>query len=445
MPFLLGHPQLLFLEALHEVPAIVIRNIAKINIIFRLFIGSELKNIKETISKINYFPTNGQQAPEYWKKINKIRKYTVLNTQNPIKLLIAPLNWGLGHTTRCIPLIRYLLQKNCQIWIAGNEEQLRLIKEEFPFLNFIQLTGYQIAYPTNRKLFAWKIFTQLPGLLKSISRENHWLANQQKKFHWDLVISDNRFGLYHTDLFTVFITHQLAIRSDINRLTDNLLRRFNYHFIRQFRQCWIPDNEGAQSLAGALSHPALLPANKKFIGPLSRFSFMHSEKTCGLLVSISGPEPQRSIFEQIVLVQVRQLKEKVIIVRGKPGIDSLPFISDNVTIYNHLAGNEMQKQIAGASIVLARSGYSTVMDLVVMKKKAILVPTPGQTEQEYLGDYLSANKSFYVVNQEQLNLYNDIKSAEAFPFSHSAFNFRQFESVIDHALAEIGETKKIQL
>ena len=437
MPFLLGQPQLLFFEALQDVPAIVIRIIAKINIIFKLFIGSELKNIKETISKINYFPTNGQQAPEYWKKINKTRKNTVLTSQNPVKLLIAPLNWGLGHTTRCIPIIRYLLQKNCQIWVAGNEEQLRLLLEEFPSINFIQLQGYKISYPANRSSFSLKIFTQIPGLLQSIASENRWLAKMQQKFQWDLLISDNRYGLHHPGLLTIFITHQLAIRSGINRLTDNLLRRINYHFINRFKECWIPDYESRLSLAGSLSHPAHLPGNEKYIGPLSRFTYTGNENASDLLVSISGPEPQRSIFEKIVLNQVSKIGGTVIIVRGKPGVESLPAVSKNVIIYNHLTGNELQTRIAGASIVLARSGYSTIMDLVMMQKKAILVPTPGQTEQEYLGAHLSKHKMFYVVEQDQLDLAEDLKKIADISFVHHKQNFHQFESAVDKVLEQI--------
>src|SRR5690606_32852640 len=157
--------------------------------------------------------------------------------QNQCKVLVAPLDWGLGHITRCIPLIRYLLQKNCQISIASNAPGRALLQAEFPGLHYLDLEGYNIIYLPEGRCFRKKMLAQAPRIIRAIYREKAWLVRQQEVYQWDLIISDNRYGLYLQDIPSVIITHQLAIRSGINRAADRLLQWLNYNRIRKFSQC----------------------------------------------------------------------------------------------------------------------------------------------------------------------------------------------------------------
>jgi uncharacterized protein (TIGR00661 family) len=335
---------------------------------------------------------------KFWKNIKEISKNTDAPLDFPQKVLIAPLDWGLGHTTRCISIIRYLQQKSCQIFIAANKQQTVLLRQELYNVTFLSLEGYNISYSNKKQHFARNIAFQIPGLLFSIFKEHLWLKQKQKEYQFDLVISDNRYGMYHSKILSVFITHQLGIRSGISKKADKIVNYWNRRWIRRFDECWVPDIEGPFSLAGELSHPSIVPENVKYIGPLSRFSPSGQASAGYILVIISGPEPQRSLFEELVLDQLKTLKEKVILIRGLPGDNSLPHYAGNIEIHNHAPTAVFEKLLSNAGMVICRSGYSSIMDLVLTGKKAILIPTPGQTEQEYLADHLRDNEIFFSVS-----------------------------------------------
>lgn len=372
-----------------------------------------------------------------WKKIKKSSKNTVQNSHFPLKILVAPLDWGLGHTTRSIPIIRYLLQKGCQIWIAANSQQTEIMLPELPGATFLMLKGYNIQYPKKGNRFALSLFLQIPSILYAIFSETRWLQKKQAVYKWDMVISDNRYGFYHPEIFSVFITHQLHIRSGISKKTDHWLNRFNYSLINRFDECWVPDFEKTFALAGELSHPAELPDNTRYIGPLTRFTKGDpAPATIRLLVIISGPEPQRTIFEQIVVNQVQDIDGRVLIIRGVPGSAGVPSSSGELIFTNHLGTIEFESALKQAGMVLCRSGYSGIMDLVMMGKRAILVPTPGQTEQEYLAQYLHKNQLFFSVRQSELNLQNNLAEADQFPFKKLSPEADVYKKTIDQLLKQ---------
>ena len=187
------------------------------------------------------------------------------------KILISPLDWGLGHATRIIPLIRYLQQVQCQIWIAASGQTEKVLKETFPGIPFLHLEGYKINYQKPGGSFSLKIALQVPKMMRAVFAEHQWLKKNQEIYHWDAVISDNRFGLYHKDLRSVFITHQVNIKTGMGFLADKFINRFNHFFLSKYDACWIPDAAGTINLAGELSHGSI-PLNAIYIGPLSRFS-----------------------------------------------------------------------------------------------------------------------------------------------------------------------------
>ena len=321
-----------------------------------------------------------------------------------LKVLIAPLDWGLGHATRCIPIIKELINQKCQVIVATDGAQKALLHEEFPFLTFVELPGYRVRYGKNRALTFLRLIASIPKILIRIKRENGWLRRFADRERPDLVISDNRYGLYLPGTVTIFITHQLSIRTPFGKVADRLLQRINYSAIGRFSVCWVPDMAGEDGLAGELSHPKLMPpVPTRYIGWLSRMQIVPAPATkdFDVLVLLSGPEPQRTILEKMIIEQVPHCDCKMVLVRGLPGGGGRSLKAPRgVVVYDHLPAGELGRLMLRSGVVLSRPGYSTVMDLARIGKKAIFIPTPGQTEQEYLGGYL-AGKGLGICMQQR--------------------------------------------
>ncbi len=328
-------------------------------------------------------------------------------------VLVAPLDWGLGHTTRCIPVIQQLLDNDFTVFLAAEGNSAHLLRKEFPNVTILPLVGYQISYSNKKIFFAAKLIGQIPKILKAIKQEHAWLHQIIKEHKIDIVISDNRYGLFSKEIKSIFITHQLAIETG-NVFTNWLVQKFNYKRINKFDACWIPDEEIPFDLAGKLSHPKVLPAlPNTYIGILSRFEKKPTEKNIDLLVLMSGPEPQRTTLEDIMLLQMNRLSLKITLVRGLPGVkNKIINNNENLKIFDHLPATELNTLIQSSKIVVTRSGYSTIMDLIALQQKAILIPTPGQTEQEYLAKYLVSKKFFVASKQSGFNLEKEIKNLE---------------------------------
>jgi uncharacterized protein (TIGR00661 family) len=323
-------------------------------------------------------------------------------------ILICPLDWGLGHATRCVPIINNLISSGAHVIIAADKRPLAFLKKEFPDLSVVNFPGYDITYQ-NKGSLALRMLLILPKILLGIYYEHKLLNKIIEEYSIDIVISDNRFGLWSKKVKTIFITHQILIKNPFNSVRiEKFFYTINKFFIKNFNECWIPDFEGDDNLSGDLSHKYKLPVKTFFIGPLSRFNGTIGataiEET-DLLVILSGPEPQRSIFEELVLKELSSNELKAIVVRGIPedNSDKGKHIG-NLSIYPHLPTEILQQLILNSRLILCRSGYSTVMDLAVLGKKAILIPTPGQTEQEYLATYFVSKKYFYSIPQKAFNL-----------------------------------------
>ncbi|MEP7254253.1 MAG: glycosyltransferase [Ferruginibacter sp.] len=253
-----------------------------------------------------------------------------------------------------------------------------------------------------------------------------------KKYLIDAVISDNRFGMYHSSVPCIYVTHQLKIKTD-HRFTEWIAQKINYWFINKYNECWVPDTAGEINLSGELSHPVVLPkVPVKYLGPLSRFEKVASEIRYDLLIILSGPEPQRTVFEEILLNDLKNYSGRALLVRGLPSNTTLlKPSSSSLGIQDHLPAAELNRVILQSQLIISRCGYTTVMDLIKLQKKAILVPTPGQTEQEYLADHLLKQKLFFCTKQEFFSLPEVLKKAEIFSFINSAFSQNDYEKVID--------------
>ena len=363
----------------------------------------------------------------------------------PPRILVAPLDWGLGHATRCIPLIRLLLQRGCYVLVAAEGAAEHLLRTEFPQLHYLHLEGYRVRYAKTGLGLVAAIARQLPRLLKSIKAEKAWLRKTVEQYGIDAVISDNRYGLYHPDVFSVLVTHQLQIQTLLGKPGHLLLQRLHYQFINRFNACWVPDYEAAPGLAGDLSHPAKLPhVPLIYLGPLSRFYAGVDQLQHYVLVMLSGPEPQRTLLEQQLLAQLKSYGGPVLFVRGLPGTVGLPNVPYHVNIMNHLGAGAMQQALQGAQLVIARTGYSTVMELMALQKKSILIPTPGQTEQQYLARHLMKHRYALCLPQKGFGLAAAVQLAQQFNYTFPKVEDEESGLIkaIDTLLEKINTTQK---
>lgn len=333
-------------------------------------------------------------------------------------VLIAPLDWGMGHATRCIPIIHALLFNEYKVLIAATPQQKIFLEKEFSQVGFIEIAGYNVRYSRSKYFFAIKLLMQTPRVLSVIKNEHLWLEKIIDEHKIDLVISDNRYGLHSQKIPCIFITHQLNVKAPFDWI-ENLLRKMNYSFINKFAACWVPDTAENKNASGILSHPNKLPnIPVHYIGLLSRFEKNISvEKKYDCCIVLSGPEPQRTILENKILNDIHQLKDKILLVRGLPNTDKIISSSENVEIKNHLPGMQLQQAFQQSEYIISRSGYTTVMEILSLQKKSILIATPGQTEQEYLSKILLEQNLCYCISQNNFNLVTAIQQANKFSYS----------------------------
>lgn len=304
-------------------------------------------------------------------------------------ILVAPLNWGLGHATRCIPIIKALLENGDNPIIASDGDALMLLKKEFPRQQFIELPSYNISYGKPATSIKWKVIMDTPKILRAIIKEHSALQSIIRKNKIDGVISDNRMGLFSSKVPCVYITHQLRVLSGSTTWLSTMSHRF---FIKRFNTCWIPDVVTQPNLSGILSQVNVSNVKQVYTGPLSRFQNTGSyQKKYDLLVLLSGPEPQRGILEKKLLGELKNYRGEVLFVAGKVEKEQRVDKRGKLTYYNYLSTEGLQKALDRSELILSRSGYTTIMDLCKLGKKAFFIPTPGQHEQEYLAEKLQAD------------------------------------------------------
>jgi uncharacterized protein (TIGR00661 family) len=341
---------------------------------------------------------------------------------NKRRILIAPLDWGLGHASRCVPLIHALLANGAEVILAADRKPLELLRSEFPALEWQRFPGYGLRFPSGGHLML-SLTLQIPKLIRGIAREHRLLQEIILEKKIDAVISDNRYGLWSGLVPCIFITHQLFIRAPFGSRLLNLL---NKSIISRYSECWVPDQEGTPNYSGELSHKNSKPANTWYIGTLSRFSTspeIAQGLNYDLLFIVSGPEPQRSIFENKIRLQLKELRSplKYLIVQGLPDTPGLPDTQGlPVTSVPHLSSSEMQKAIMAADLIVSRPGYSTIMDLSRFDKKAVFVPTPGQSEQIYLGEKLKSEKTAWSISQDRFSLPQALLKSKEYSGFHAA-------------------------
>ncbi len=335
-------------------------------------------------------------------------------TQN---ILVAPLNWGLGHATRCIPIIKALIQFGYNPIIASDGEALAILKKEFPTLQTLSLPSYEIEYAKNGNNFKWKMLKNSPKMVTAILEEKKIVKKWVKEYQLSGIISDNRLGVHSKKVPSVFITHQL------NVLTGNtswITSKMHQFIIKKFAEVWVPDFEKTPNLTGKLGHVKNHSFKTKYIGPLSRFNKQDLPHEFDLMVLLSGPEPQRSMLEEMLQEEVLKFEGKVIFIKGKIEAEQKTYQIENTIFYNYMNSEQLQNAVNQSDMVLCRSGYTTVMDLAKLGKKAFFIPTPGQFEQEYLAKKLKKDglvpyakqDNFHIENLLEIDLYKGLQISE---------------------------------
>lgn len=346
-----------------------------------------------------------------------------------------------------IPLAEKLRGLNHNIIFGAGEEHIAFLKTELPEFTYIYFPGFRPAYSRFLPQY-FRLLPEIPALIYHIISEHYRLKQIIREHHIDVVISDNRFGLWNKNIRTVYITHQPRISfPHCFSFLEFTGVFFHRKIIKKYDFCLIPDLPGEINLTGRLSHGIRLPGNTRFIGILSRFSGLTSSdetpspETGQITIILSGPEPQRSILEEKLTGILKKTDRPAVILGGKPGRQTGMTSAGKITLYDH-ADRELMKEIISVSgVIIARAGYTTIMELVSLGRSALLIPTPGQTEQEYLSRYLSGLGWFSAISQKELN------ESVPFPPSKKKLNdeiVMQSGILLDKALKELSEEAKTE-
>lgn len=337
----------------------------------------------------------------------------------------------MGHATRCVPIINALLKANFEPVLASDGNALLLLQKEFPFLKSIELPAYNISYPKNGKNLKFKLLCQLPFIFSVIKKERKMVSQLIDKENITGIISDNRFGVYSKKVPSVYITHQLKVLSG---KTTFITSKIHQKFIKKFDECWVPDLEGTANFSGELAHLKNHRFNLKYIGILSRFNSKKIDRKYDILLLLSGVEPQRTLLENKLLIELRNFNGKILMVRGILNNTYEINAPDNFKIVDYLLASDLEDAINQSNLVIARSGYSTIMDLAVLGKKAFFIPTPGQFEQEYLAKMLAEKLMVPYAKQDEFTL---AKLAHSDKYS----GFKKMTSTVDLELFKLFECK----
>lgn len=318
-----------------------------------------------------------KQKNYLWKKRLKILNPIALINNKTI--LISPLDWGFGHTTRCVSIIRDLLINQNKIIFAGNNRQIEFIKKEFPGIKTELIEGYNVSLSSEKSTYS-QIGAQSLKILNAIKRENKWVNKYITTHSVDLILSDNRYGFRHPEIESIFISHQLNLElPSFQKVVNKKLIRY----VNKFDSCWIPDDQKL-NLSGTLSNSKQLEIPNHFIGLLSRFQTVETANKYDFLFIISGPNPEHGIFLREVETIIKESDKRIAIVSTVKSENP-----NSNTNYFHLPSSmELNQLINESSCVISKAGYTTIMEMVFLNKRAILIPTKGQYEQEYIAKHI---------------------------------------------------------
>jgi len=330
------------------------------------------------------------------------------------KILVAPLNWGLGHATRCIPIIEALENHGFEPIIASDGAALMLLKKEFPQHTALELPAYQLEYAKQGAFFNIRVLLQMGLMFNTIKKEQRIIKHLVTEHGISGIISDNRLGVYYKGIPSIFITHQVNMLSGTaSGLASSLHRRF----IKKYIECWIPDVKASPNLSGKLGHSEEDIPNLKYIGPISRLHKTSPVKHYDLAVLLSGAEPHRTTLENKLEEELKRFEGQVIMVRGVVEEHQVISQKGNITRYNFMSSDELEEVLNKSELILCRPSYSSIMDIAKLCKKAFFIPAPENEEQEYLAKKLkraglapfASQNAFKIEDLEKAKMYKGLR------------------------------------
>ena len=331
-----------------------------------------------------------------------------------MKIIYAVCSWGLGHATRSLPVIRKFITEGNEVAIISNGRTLELLKKELgDNIEYFDIPDYPMLLSENSRQFMAKSIIYWPTFIARMESGLQRLKKILENRKCDRIISDARYDMYSTTIPSFFISHQMRI---MNPLRFDMFERgseiFNLFFFKRFAGIIVPDYT-EDNLSGDLSHNLKKINENKlhYVGVLSDFKKKQTKRDIDYLISISGPEPQRTMLEEKLLPQVDDLKGNTIVTLGKTE-SMVKFNKKGIETYSFLPKEIREDFLNRSKLVISRSGYSTILDLAVIGTKALMTPTPGQVEQEYLGQYHNKKGTFYSVQQEKIELIKDVEIAK---------------------------------
>ena len=331
------------------------------------------------------------------------------------RILFAVGHWGLGHATRDLPLIHGLVAEGCEVIVGCDGPPLEVLRRELQGVcEVLRLPGSPIPLARTPLRFYTRYTLLLLAMWRSIATQHALVERLVQQRHIDLVVSDNRYGCYSQRVPSYLLAHGIRFIPPFGAWwLGPLLEYFNYRAFVPFTRLIVPDFP-QDSLSGALSHDLrfIAPARLAYIGPLSSVRLRPVDEDLDYFITISGPEPQRSMLEQRLLEQVPRLPGQGVMALGRPGERS-PGWHGNCRVYAYLDRSAQEEMMNRARLVISRSGYSTLMELAELGKHALLIPTPGQTEQEYLGFYHQQRGAAPMVTQAALHLEADMQRVQS--------------------------------
>jgi hypothetical protein len=334
-----------------------------------------------------------------------------------------------------------LMNRDTEVIVAADGRAAQLLREEFPQLTHVHLQGYNVRYSSFLSM-PLAMMLQIPKLIFGIAKEHSQLKKIIKTYQPHAIISDNRYGLWNKKIYSVFITHQLMVKCPkLLSFLEPLLHKTILSFVKRYRECWIPDIEGAGNISGDLSHKYPLPANAKYIGWLSRFNSENgtAEKKYDVLVLLSGTEPLRTELEKKLTEQIGRNPHRTLMVRGVTEEQKQFNNQNHSTTVSHLSSEEILTAMQQSDTIICRPGYSSLMDLAATGKKAVLIPTPGQTEQEYLAQELMKKKTYFSSSQKKFKLEEALNASQQYKGASEI----KFETAIGKAVE--GLLEKIRM
>ncbi|MCB0480414.1 MAG: glycosyltransferase [Flavobacteriales bacterium] len=345
------------------------------------------------------------------------------------KILFGVLNWGLGHATQSALVINWLIKQNFEVHIASDDAAMQYLKIEFPACRFIDLPGYNVSYSHKGFFLFGKILWQLPKIWSAIRSEHQFVSELNEKENYDFIISHNRYGVYLHSTPSVIICHQTWVSS---KYFEGLVNFFHRKLLARFNEIWVPDfTNSIDSLTGKLGH-CQTGVPQIYLGSLTTEFTDKPIAKYDFAAILSGPEPQRSILESIVVTRFENLsKKKVLLVRGTQIRSNKKYAFDSI---DFCSSETIREVIENTDCVIGRSGYSSIMNYYSSGVKAILVPTPGQGEQEYLAEWNKKNENISVVYQDKLMTANLIKIAENLK-KRQKNNLNQWKEVIQNRMS----------